>query len=189
VIQARQIEIKQRENFTTDPSSHTGEVCSLHPAFFDKFLIRSPISFSTTQPASDDGFLTCGTNLFPARKLQWDCSFPPNENCKPFFDHFSSGPDDHRFAVRMSPGAGDICDENLLSRSLRKARAGPHRTFDEVLLDCSGIRSSDRHFSDEKFFVSLRMNSPAVKLIAINANEQVTGMIRRAEAARRDRSN
>ena len=50
--------------------------------------------------------------------------------------------------------------------------------------DFADVRSVGQGFADE-IFRMFANEHPAVKLIAINANEQVTGMIRRAEDAKK----
>lgn len=62
---------------------------------------------------------------------------------------------------------------------------GTGERFDEALLDFKGVRSIGPAFADEIFRVFAAAH-PNVQLIAINANEQVTAMIRRATAARAD---
>jgi len=58
-------------------------------------------------------------------------------------------------------------------------------TFDEVLMDFAGIKSIGQAFADEVFRV-FSLAHPAVQLIPVNANEQVTSMIRRAQTAAKE---
>jgi hypothetical protein len=76
-------------------------------------------------------------------------------------------------------------DESLVSRSSAKRVVSRVDRFDEVLLDFSRVRSIGQGFADEIFRVFANAH-PGVQLIAINANEAVTAMIRRAQASKSD---
>ena len=58
--------------------------------------------------------------------------------------------------------------------------------FKEVFLDFSAVESIGQAFADEIFRV-YATGHPEMKLTAVNANDQVTRMIRRATAAARER--
>ncbi len=110
---------------------------------------------------------------------------PAAHDLQEVFARFSSGPDDHRFAKTHVPlRLAMFGDESLVSRSSAKRVVSRVEKFDEVLLDFVGVRSVGQAFADEIFRVFANQH-PAVAIVAMNANEQVTGMIRRAEAARR----
>jgi hypothetical protein len=102
------------------------------------------------------------------------------------FGRFSSGPEEYRFARTQVPlKLATFGDEPLLSRSSAKRVLLRADRFDEVCLDFSGVRSVGPAFADEIFRVFANAH-PKVELVAINANAQVTQMIRRAQATRRE---
>lgn len=71
----------------------------------------------------------------------------------------------------------------LLSRASARSVLGNISAIDEAVLDFSDIRSVGPAFADEIFRV-IANDNPKLALISINANEQVTAMIRRALAAK-----
>ncbi len=102
------------------------------------------------------------------------------------FARFSSGPEDHRFAKTHVPlKLATFGDETLVSRSSAKRVLSRVDRFEEVFLDFAKVRSIGQGFADEIFRVFANEH-PNVRLIAINANEPVTTMIRRAQAAREE---
>jgi hypothetical protein len=75
--------------------------------------------------------------------------------------------------------------ENWISRaSARKVLSAVTASGSaELLLDFAAVRSIGPAFADEIFRVFAQAH-PKVEPITINANEQVTGMIRRAQTAK-----
>jgi STAS-like domain of unknown function (DUF4325) len=100
--------------------------------------------------------------------------------------HRTSEPEECRFArgqISLKLATHGI--ENQISRaSARKVLSRIDR-FDQALLDFQDVKRVGQAFADEIFRVFANAN-PHVKLIWINANEEVTPMIRRAEAVRRE---
>jgi STAS-like domain of unknown function (DUF4325) len=72
--------------------------------------------------------------------------------------------------------------DDWVSRSQAKRVLAQLERSDEVFLDFSGIESIGQAFADEIFRV-YAANHPEIKVVAHNANEQVSQMIRRALAA------
>ena len=72
--------------------------------------------------------------------------------------------------------------EYLVSRAQAKRVLAGIEGFQEVLLDFAGVDSIGQAFADEIFRVFARSH-PEIELVAINASEDVTRMIRRATAA------
>src|SRR5271156_6270298 len=72
--------------------------------------------------------------------------------------------------------------DRLVSRSQARRVLARFDRFREVLLDFSGVEFIGQAFADEIFRVFATAH-PEIKLIAIQANEPVDRMIRRALAA------
>jgi anti-sigma regulatory factor (Ser/Thr protein kinase) len=171
--------------FTTDPQRHTGEGLFFTSRAFDKFSIRSANLLFHHSSRTDDWLVDVRDTTFKGTRITMGLLIPAAQQLQDVFSRFSSGPDDYRFSRTHVPlELATFGDESLVSRSSAKRVVSRIEKFDEVLLDFAGIRTVGQAFTDEIFRVFANEH-PQVAIIAINANEQVTGMIRRAEAARR----
>lgn len=172
--------------FTTDPKRHTGEGVFFTSRSFDRFSIRSADLLFLHSTRSDDWLVEAEEARFVGTRITMRLLLPSRRKLEEVFSRFSSGPDDYRFAKTHVPlKLTTFGNESLVSRSSAQRVLNRVERFDEVLLDFTDIRSIGQSFADEIFRVFAN-EFPAVKMIAINANEQVTLMIRRAEAARND---
>lgn len=172
--------------FTTDPSRHTGEGVFFTSRAFDRFSIRSSDLLFAHSTRSDDWLVGIEEKNFSGTRISMGIILPSPRKLEDVFARFSSGPDDHRFARTHVPlKLATYGDENLVSRSSAKRVLSRVERFDEALLDFSGVRSVGQGFADEIFRVFTSAH-PEIRIIWINANEQITGMIRRAEAAMHD---
>ncbi|HEV8378334.1 MAG TPA: STAS-like domain-containing protein [Tepidisphaeraceae bacterium] len=85
----------------------------------------------------------------------------------------------------MSLKLAPLFEESPISRaSAKRVLVGPEK-FDEIVIGFTGIKTIGQAFADEIFRV-FSLAHPQVQLIPVNANEQVTSMIRRAQAAAKD---
>jgi anti-sigma regulatory factor (Ser/Thr protein kinase) len=168
--------------FTTDPSRHTGEGIFFTSRAFDRFSLRSSnlLFFRTTR--SDDWLVDVEDNTFSGTRATMGLLLPSIHKLQDIFGRFSSGPDDYKFAKTHVPlKLATFGDESLVSRSSARRVLARVDRFSEVILDFRGVRSIGPAFADEIFRVFSRQH-PKVELISINANEQVTIMIRRAQS-------
>lgn len=166
--------------FTTDPKRHTGEGIFFTSRAFDRFQIESgELQFSRTTNGAPllseiPGRLCTGTRVL------LDLLLPSSRTLREVFSRHSSGPDEYRFSKTqiplklLAPGG-----DSLISRSEAKRALARIGSFDQVVLDFTGIRTVGQAFADEVFRVFAGAN-PGIRLIPQNANEQITGMIRRA---------
>lgn len=172
--------------FTTDPQRHTGEGIFFTSRLFDRFRIRSDDLLFCHSTREDDWLMDMEDRSFQGTRVTMSLLLPSSTSMRDVFARFSSGPDEYRFAKTHVPlKLATFGDESLVSRSSAKRVLSRAERFQEVLLDFAGVRSVGQAFADEIFRV-FASEHPGVELIAINANEQVTGMIRRAQAARRE---
>ena len=167
--------------FTTDPARHTGEGIFFTSRAFDKFSIRSSELLFHHSTRVGDWLVEVRDRSFTGTRISMGVLVPPSRTLGAVFAEYSSGPDDHRFAKTHVPlELATFGDETLISRSSARRVLSRVDRFDEVLLDFAGIRMVGQAFADEIFRVFAREH-PRVRLIAINANAQVTAMIRRAQ--------
>jgi anti-sigma regulatory factor (Ser/Thr protein kinase) len=169
--------------FTTDPKRHTGEGIFFTSRAFDRFSIQSSSIVFTRSTLTDDWRATEATKMHRGTTVTMSLLLPPQRRLVDVFTRFSSGPEDYRFAkTRIPLKLASLSDESLVSRSSAKRVLARIETFEEVLMDFAGIKSIGQAFADEIFRV-FALAHPTVELIPVNANEQVTSMIRRAQAA------
>lgn len=168
--------------FTTDPTRHTGEGIFFSSRAFDKFAIRSAnILFRRDSDLNDWSFGTRPQHV--GTRIRMSLLQPPRRKLVDVFTRHSSGPEEYRFAKTQVPlRLATFGDESLLSRSSAKRVLARIEKFDEVLLDFNAVRSIGPAFADEIFRV-FSVAHPHVRLIPINANAEVTSMIRRALSA------
>jgi hypothetical protein len=153
---------------------------------FDRFVLRSANLAFTHKAPADDWLVEERAEPIRGTHVAMELLLPPLRRLTDVFGRFSSGPDEYRFARTHLPlKLATFGDESLVSRSSARRVLSRVDRFDEVLLDFAGVRSVGQAFADEIYRV-FAAEHPAVQLLAINANEQVSSMIRRAEAARRE---
>lgn len=170
--------------FTTDPDRHTGEGLFFASRAFDRFVLRAgELAFIHTDE-TNDWLLRVRDKKIGGTTVQMSLLTPTQRPIQSVFDKFSSGADEYRFSKTHVPlDLATFGDESLVSRSSAKRVLARVDRFDEVLLDFAGVKNVGQAFADEIFRVFAKQH-PSINLISINANEQVTSMIRRAKAAR-----
>jgi hypothetical protein len=95
------------------------------------------------------------------------------------FDSYAAG-EDYGFTKTVIPVfLAEYGNENLISRSQAKRLLMRFEKFKEIVLDFDKVKSIGQAFADEIFRV-FQSEHPSVRLIPINANEEVTRMIQRA---------
>jgi hypothetical protein len=104
---------------------------------------------------------------------------------KEIFDRYADlESDDYDFSRTHVPlNLATYGKETLVSRSQAKRVLARFENFKEVFLDFSGLDSIGQAFADEIFRVFHAVN-PGIKIVSINANEDVNRMILRAVSAR-----
>jgi hypothetical protein len=170
--------------FTTDPARHTGEGIFFTSRAFDRFSIRSQELIFRRSEREGDWLVETDEHPYNGTCVSMHLLQPARRRLEDVFARFSSGPEEYRFAKTHVPlRLARFGDESMLSRSAARRVLARVERFDEVLLDFSDIGSIGPAFADEIFRVFARAH-PEVQLVVINANEAVTGMIRRAQAAK-----
>ncbi len=171
--------------FTSDPARHTGEGIFFTSRAFDRFVLRSSDLLFWHSSRSDDWLVESEETLVKGSRVTISLLLPAATLLEDVFKKYSSGPDDYRFAKTHVPlTLATYGDDALVSRSSARRVLARIERFDEVLLDFARVRSIGQAFADEIFRVFSNAH-PQIQLIAINANEQVTRMIRRGQSAQR----
>ena len=170
---------------TTDPKHHTGEGIFFSSRMFDEYTIAANTymflhvnRFEGDWLIEDERIEGNGTMI----KMKIEVDSP--RTLKSVFDLYANPEtDDYGFSKTHVPlRLAQYGQDHLVSRSQAKRVLARFERFKEVFLDFSGIESIGQAFADEIFRV-YAMEHPEIKLVAHNANEQVSQMIGRALAA------
>ena len=167
---------------TTDPDRHTGEGIFFTSRAFDDFEILSGgVRFSHKFGEQEDWILE--RDKFESGTAVWmKLGNHTSRTLKSVFDRFTTG-DDFGFTKTVVPvGLARYGDDELVSRSQAKRLIARFERFKVVILDFEGVESIGQAFADEIFRVFAK-RFPAIELSEINANADVTRMIRRATSA------
>ena len=167
---------------TTDPDRHTGEGIFFTSRAFDDFEILSGgVYFSHKFGEQEDWILE--RDKFASGTAVWmKLGNHTSRTLKSVFDRFTTD-DDFGFTKTVVPvRLAQYGDDKLVSRSQAKRLIARFERFKVVILDFEGVESIGQAFADEIFRVFAK-RFPAIELSEINANPDVTHMIRRATSA------
>lgn len=167
---------------TTDPDHHSGEGIFFTSRMFDKFKIFSGnVDFSHDFNEVEDWIMesqqpSSGTMVF--MKLDNNTL----RTSKQIFDKFSFG-NDYAFTKTVVPvHMAQYDNEKLVSRSQAKRLLARIDKFKVVVFDFSGVEAIGQAFADEVFRV-FKIKHPDIEVMSLNANEEVTQMIKRAQGS------
>ena len=164
---------------TTDPENHTGEGIFFTSRMFDEFAIDSgSVYFSHISPAEEHWVFENEEHVSGTR-IYMKLSNRTNRTPREVFDEFS-GDGDYGFTRTVVPV--DLVrygNDALVSRSQARRVLLRLDRFDTVILNFKNVEQVGQGFADEVFRVFARAH-PDIELIPIEANPQVTAMIRRA---------
>ncbi len=167
---------------TTDPKNHTGEGIFFTSRIFSEFQIYSRGLIFTHMVNATSDFLT-ETQKLNAKKgtfIKMSINRKSSNNIQSLFDEYAE-PGEYQFTkTSLDLRLALHKDEKLTSRSQAKRVLNRVDKFTTVALDFDGIDSIGQAFADEIFRVFARKN-PKIALVPINANEQVSNMIKRAQ--------
>jgi anti-sigma regulatory factor (Ser/Thr protein kinase) len=160
--------------FTTDPAHHTGEGIFFTSKMLDAFDISSGgVYFTSASPLKNSR----GTAVWMKLKNSSDRSR------KQVFDAYASPDSDYAFSKTVVPvKMAELNRNDLVSRSQAKRLLLRIDRFQTVVLDFKNVDQIGQAFADEIFRVFVRRH-PGINVQFINANEDVTKMIRRAQSA------
>ena len=161
---------------TTDPQHHTGEGIFFTSKVADAFTIKSSTKELTFNNLIDDVFVRDIKNR-RGTKVTFIVSLDSPRNLQEVFGEYSTSSyefDRTKVAVRLYK-MGTL----YISRSQARRIMTGLEKFKTVVLDFSHIKSAGQGFADEIFRV-WRIHNPEVKVEAINTNENIDFMIKRA---------
>ena len=159
--------------FTTDPKRHTGEGIFFTSKMLDAFDISSGGVYFTSMSPIDN---RKGTTVWMKLKNTSD------KSRKEVFDAYASPDNDYAFSKTVVPvKMAEHNKDDLISRSQAKRLLLRIDRFRTVVLDFQNVNQIGQAFADEIFRVFVRRH-PGVDVQFVNANADVTRMIRRAQS-------
>jgi hypothetical protein len=164
---------------TTDPKHHTGEGIFFSSRMFDWFNILSGHTEFAHSLNGLDWIMEI-PQLPNGTLVVMKLSNSTNRTAKEVFDSFTSG-EDYGFTKTIVPvKLAQYGEELLISRSQAKRLLARIEKFKIAVFDFQEVESIGQAFADEIFRV-FSEEHPEITILHINANENVTRMIERAE--------
>jgi anti-sigma regulatory factor (Ser/Thr protein kinase) len=171
---------------TTDPSRHSGQGFFFSARLFDRFDVIANQTWLRHIPALPAQWMIAAKgdeHRVNGTSVEMTIAADSPRMLRKVFDFYSnleSG--DLEFSKTDIPlKLAQYGTDLLISRSQAKRILARLESFEEVLLDFSGVEEIGQAFADEIFRVYATAH-PGVKLTPIHANDDVTRMIRRAVA-------
>jgi anti-sigma regulatory factor (Ser/Thr protein kinase)/biotin operon repressor len=166
--------------FTTDPAHHSGEGIFFTSRMFDEFdILSGEVCFTHEFDHKEDWIVQM--QEAKGTIVSMELNNHTSRTTKKIFDKFAS-PDDYGFTKTVVPvKLMQYGDDALVSRSQARRLLARIDRFKTVVLDFAGVASIGQAFADEVFRV-FRARHPAVELVPIHANGDVSNMISRAES-------
>lgn len=170
--------------FTTDPQNHSGEGIFFASRAVDEFTLIANGLFAVHEVDGENDWILDDENEGSiGTRVRLELANDSKRDLQKVFDQYSSPDDDYVFTRTVIPvNLVRYGNERVVSRSQAKRLLARVERFSTVVFDFAGIESIGQAFADEIFRVFARAH-PDIELISINATEQVSKMIRRAEAA------
>ena len=168
---------------TTDAERHSGEGIFFTSRVFDEFCIFSGELFFAHSIGIEDDWLIEDTKSREGTRIIMTIGTHSVRDLTAIMDKYASAGDDYGFRKTHVPvSLARYGNENLVSRSQAKRLLLRFDKFREVFLDFKGVNSIGQPFADEIFRVFASQNAN-IKLIRVNANEEVENMIKHALAS------
>lgn len=167
---------------TTDPDRHSGEGIFFTSRMFDRFAILSGNVYFSHQFNKAEDWIFENNSSQNGTSVFMELDNNTSRTSKQVFDSFSSG-DDYAFNKTVVPvRLAQYGDERLVSRSQAKRLLVNVDKFKIVIFDFSAVEAIGQAFADEVFRV-FKKQHPEIKIVALNANEEVKKMLSRATSA------
>lgn len=166
---------------TTDPSGYSGQGIFFTSRMFDEFAILSgDVYFSHALNEVED-WIHQSQSLGSSTAVFMKLNNNTQRTTSQVLDAFSSG-DDYAFTKTIVPvRLAQSGDEKLVSRSHAKRLLTSVDKYKIVIFDFSGVEVVGQAFADEVFRV-FKEQHPEIEIAALNAAEEVSQMIRRAQS-------
>lgn len=167
---------------TTDPKRHTGEGIFFTSRMFDSFdILSGGVYFNHTFGSGEDWILE---REFQSGTAVWmKLNNHSARTLKKIFDQFTSG-SGYGFTKTVVPvKLAQYGNDKLISRSQAKRLLARVELFQTVIFDFADVPIIGQAFADEIFRV-FAQEHPNIRMMAINQNSEVRGMIERAKGDR-----
>lgn len=167
---------------TTDPQRHSGEGIFFTSRMFDKFDILSGEVFLSHSYSDDQDWILQSVNNHTGTWVAMNLKNNTERTTREIFDRFSSNDGDYGFTKTVVPvELARYGNEKLISRSQAKRLLERIDRFKTVIFDFKGVETIGQAFADEVFRVFANEH-PDIRIIDVNANDEVKKMIKRAIA-------
>jgi anti-sigma regulatory factor (Ser/Thr protein kinase)/uncharacterized protein (DUF1330 family) len=167
---------------TTDPHHHTGEGIFFTSRVFDVFSILSENLCFLHMQHGDDWLWDLNHTQHPGTRVIMDIASHATCTLQSVFEQYAAAQDDYGFTrTRVPVILAKYGDEHLVSRSQARRLLARVERFKEVVLDFKSITQIGQAFADEVFRIFPHQH-PHVHLVWLNANDQITRMIQRAQS-------
>jgi len=174
--------------FTTSPATHTGERIFFASRMFDRFSLVSGQQLFLHEAEPNGDWIVEDQDLAGiGTRVEMRVSTGATRTDQQIFSQYAN-PETHRFDRTEIPLIlGIRGDENLISRSQAKRILARTERFSIVYLNFKGVDSIGPAFADEVFRV-FKNAHPEVAIRYIDANAEISKMIRRAEQSQSSES-
>jgi anti-sigma regulatory factor (Ser/Thr protein kinase) len=163
--------------FTTDPSRHSGQGIFFSSRMVDSFYIYSRGTLFSHDIKREQDWLTHDQSKSTSGTLVgMTLKNHTARTTKKVFDEFSTTEADGFTKTIVPVRLSLYGDEQLVSRSQAKRLLARVEKFKTVVLDFEGISTIGHSYADEIFRVFANAN-PAIRLLAINTNDEVKATI------------
>lgn len=167
---------------TTDPKHHSGEGIFFTSRMCDCYDILSGEVHFSHQFERPEDWIVENKQLFNDGTIIWmTLNNHTARTQKEIFDQYTTG-ENYGFNKTVVPvKLAQYGNERLISRSQAKRLLARIELFKIVIFDFEEVNSIGQAFADEIFRVFANQN-PQIRLIIINASDEVEQMINRAKA-------
>ncbi|MCG5075103.1 STAS-like domain-containing protein [Paraburkholderia tagetis] len=168
---------------TTDPRNHSGEGIFFTSRMFDKFDVLSGGLYFSHERGKPEDWLLERSKAHSGTAVFMELNNHTARTTRKVFDEFTES-DDYTFDKTIVPvNLARYGADELVSRSQAKRLLARVELFKHVIFDFEDVDSIGQAFADQIFRV-FAGEHPEIKLVPVNTNAEVKGMIKRAIAAR-----
>lgn len=167
--------------FTTDPDNHSGEGIFFTSRMLNEFQILSGSILFAHFHGEESAWVEEFKTPRPGTAVMMKLDNTTDRTSEQVFTQFASADSDYTFNKTIIPiHLALYGDDALVSRSQAKRVLVRLERFDTVIFDFKKVERIGQAFADEIFRVFAKRH-PQIHLSAINHNEAVERMIRRAQ--------
>ena len=163
---------------TTDPAHHTGQGIFFSSKVCEWFSVEANgFGVSFKQGNGVELLLFPNTPDNAGTTVKFKITLNTKRTLRQVFDQFCPQPDIEFTRTIIGLQLMDKADGSLISRSQGRRLMAGLENFRDIVLDFDGVASIGQGFADEVFRV-WRNAYPSISLCAVNANTEVSAMLR-----------